>query len=383
MMDKEGIVSNIAINKAIVHILNKEQREDIQPSTMRNSVLDAEDPIVHKLVEGILAVYGKRQNSADYGVFSTGEGRKQFCNDFDAYAKLAAPGNDHFMGLSESAMRELYKAAELTPMASGGYIIFVDYNIPQGRYFIVAMLKQKPGITMSKDLNPQELMELDLNRLRQAARINFTKLSEYLAADEMMRQEMNFLNFISPSSTKPSAGYFISAIGCVRGAASARATDIVLKQSKALFQSRDELKPHTQRLREKMVSFMAGRIGEGSIKLSEIGQLIKQFIPPAMADEADDLVDGFLEKLNSEEFGVPNEFSANKVVVGRYTTITGEGDYWKVSIDRQALGDQDDAEVYYQRDTGKIIFNSVPDEMRQKIIEELDAKSQAKVKVEE
>jgi nucleoid-associated protein len=369
-------VPDIAINKAVVHVLNKEQREDIREPTMRTEVFDPHDAAVHKLVEGIMAVYGKRHSSADYGVFASGVKRKPFCDAFEAYAGLQEPSNDEFMRLTVRGMADLQTAAEHTPLASGGYIVFIDYTIPQGRYFAVAMLKQKPGITISADLHPRELMQLDLDRLAQAARISFHKLGAYATALPNEQHEMNYLSFVSPNSSKKSAGYFVAAIGCVRGAASARATEIVLRESTLLFRSRSELKPYAQRLKEQMVTFLAGRVGQQSVKLSEIGELIRQNIPIDMDDdERNALVDGFLERLNSEEFGVPTEFSANKSVVNRHTTISGEADYWKATIDRGAIGETDDAAIYYHRESGKLVFTQVPEKMKVQIEAELDSRT--------
>ncbi|NRA89210.1 MAG: hypothetical protein HRU28_17905 [Rhizobiales bacterium] len=79
----------ITLNKAIIHELVKEQREAIQPSAIREHVLPPNNPSIIELIEGIVGLYGKKNSSAQYGVFKSGEGKGQFPESFENYHAAA------------------------------------------------------------------------------------------------------------------------------------------------------------------------------------------------------------------------------------------------------------------------------------------------------
>lgn len=153
--------------------------------------------------------------------------------------------------------------AENIHAASGGYLLFADYSNAQGRFFIIAMIKQKEGMRLSRQLVPEELTQLDLDRLYQAARINFGKLSAYQTATESDRQEQNYLSFVSPSNSKTAAGYFVTALGCAQGTASARATDTIIRESVGFFRQHDELSRYRQAFKNDLLDHLTRKEREG------------------------------------------------------------------------------------------------------------------------
>jgi nucleoid-associated protein len=185
------------INNFVIHELIKEQHKEIKPSNIRPDVLDRDNDIVNLLISNIAKLYGKRHNTAHYGIFKEKEGRGSFPDNFEKYSKLETPDDEQFLKLTKSAMDSLYEQAQNVLPASGGYMLYVDYLDSQGHFFMVAMIKQKAGITLSKELKPEELMELDLGRLHQAARINFKKMETFLTADATEKQNINYLSFIT------------------------------------------------------------------------------------------------------------------------------------------------------------------------------------------
>lgn len=90
----------IILNKVIIHELVKEQREGIKPSVIRDHVISATNPSIISLVEGVVELYGKKNNSAQYGVFKTGEGKGDFPLAFDKYYNRQKPTDNEFRDIS-------------------------------------------------------------------------------------------------------------------------------------------------------------------------------------------------------------------------------------------------------------------------------------------
>ena len=371
----DGMTTDFSINKVVIHELVKEQHRGIQPSNIRNTVLDGRNDAVRKLVTGITSLYGRRNNNAHYGTFRTGEGRGAFPDQFEAYTRVVALNDEVFLTLTHVAMESLYIKAESSPLASGGYILFCDYSTQQGRYFLTAMIKQKEGIKLSATLEPEELVQLDLSRLHQAARINFGKLSAYLAAEERDRLELSYLSFVSPHTGKTAAGYFTTALGCAPGAGSTRATETLIQESTKFFKEREVLQPHAREFRVNLIAYLQRKKESGeSAKLSEIEEIARPFMPADESGQADELADAFISHLNSEDLAVPVEFPVSNRALGRYTHIKYRADNWELNFERGALGSDDTADIYYDDNLNRIIINQIPEGAIELIRQELESR---------
>lgn len=368
-------MADITINKVVIHELIKDQHQPIQSSNLRTAVLDPTHAIVSKLVYGITSLYGSRNNSAHYGTFRTGAGIGTFPDSFGTYANSATPDNAQFMTLTRVAMDELYRKAESSQAASGGYILFADYSSDQSRFFIVAMIKQREGIRLSEYLEPEELTELDMNRLYQAARVNFGKLGAYLAASESDRQELSYLSFVSPSAGKTAAGYFVTALGCAPGAASARATDTLVKESTAFFRNNDALKPFRKRFKDDLLAYLTGKEETGeSAKLTEIEEIARKYMPAEEVGQVDEMANAFISYLNSEEHAIPVEFPVNKNTLKKHTHIIYSADNWDIKFERHALGVTDAAQIFYDRENNRITIRDLPESLIEKINDEIESR---------
>lgn len=362
------------LNKVIVHELIKEKSEDIQDSNYRDAVLNPGNEAVVKLVEGILKVYGTRYNSAHYGVFLTNEGRGAFPDAFEEYKAIEESEDDEFITLTRTAMERLYDKASASHFATGGYIVFSDFTSQNERFFLIAMIKKTPGITLTEELEPEELEQLDLSKLHQAARINFSKLAAYDEAEIEERDGLNYLSFISSASSKSASGYFVTALGCSPGTASGKATDNLLRESKRFFRENDGLKSRGEDFFNDLMDYLGEKEASGeSVKLAEVGHVVIRHIPGNMADQSDELLDAYMTRLNSEEVAVPAEFPANKRSLNKHTRITAGGESWKFSFEKNALSSTDPAaDVFYNRDQESITLTRLPAGMIEDILEALD-----------
>lgn len=363
------------INFAVVHELIKDQHKDIQEPDIRKVVLDQGKPAVCKLILGAASIYGKKNNVAHYGIFSkkTDSG---FPAKFEAYSKIAITEKS-FLEITHAAMAELQVAASDAPASSGGYILFVDYETAQGRFLLVAMLKKRDGLRLNENLEPEELIELDLNSLYHAARINFGKYQEYTQANDEQRQELSYLSFLSQSAARAAAGYFVKALGCATGTASAAATKNLIQESVQFFRDRPNLHGNRLAFRDDLLRYLEKQkdIGE-PVRLSEVEQIARQYFPAEVEGQADDLANELTSHLNSEAVGVPVEFPVNKSVLGKYTHVAYKADNWQIKFDRNALGEGVDAEIRFVEAEGRLVINNLSKEavtvIRQAIADKAD-----------
>ena len=294
---------DVKVNFAVVHELIKEQFKDIQKSDIREVVLKKDKPAVNKLIIGATSIYGKKNNATHYGIFAK-KTVSDFPKDFDAYSKIEI-SEKSFLEITESAMVELFAAAKKTTASSGGYILFVDYENSQGRFLLIAMLKKRDGLRLNEHLEPEELIELDLSSLYHAARINFNKYNEHAAADDEAKQELNYLSFLSQSAGRSAAGYFVTALGCAVGTASAAATKNLILESVKFFRERPNLRDKRIQFKDEVLRYLERQRDSGqSVKLSEVEAIARQFFPAEMEGEADDLASEFIGHLNSEAVGI-------------------------------------------------------------------------------
>lgn len=355
---------SITLSHVVIHELIKEQHEPIQPSKVKEQTLPVENETIQKLVEGIVDLYGKKNNSAQYGVFQCGEGRGGFPDAIDAY-KNAETSDESFLNVTAIAMTQLYSKAEHISSSSGGYILFADYEQNGIRYFLSAMVKQKPGYKITGELKVEDLEYIDLSRLHQAAKISFAKYEEFNAASDVDKHDINYLSFVSPRNSQKTAGYFISAFGCKAGAPSAKATQAVVRESVAFFNANESLSEHSSVLSKKLYEYLDEKhVSNQPAKLSEIEQIAREYFP---ADEADSLAEGLVAHLNSDEVAVPSEFSVNKTKLHNMTHIVYKGDGFQMTLDKDDIGQDEDAKFYY--DGNRLVLNELPDAFKEMLDE--------------
>ena len=111
-----------------------------------------------------------------------------------------------------------------------------------------------------------------------------------------------------------------------------------------------------------------------SVKLSEVENIARRHIPECFADQAETIVGELIAHLNSEDCAVPVEFPVSANAMRRFTHIKGASNSWSMVFDRSALGTDNSAEVYYDREAKKLTLRNVPSQMLQVIEDELKSR---------
>ncbi len=368
-------MSSILINNVVIRELIKKQHKDIQRPKIKEDVLDPNNEIVNSLVSGVSNLYSRKNNTSHYGTFKQTDDRGTFPDEWDSYSSKEACSSEEFLSLTFIAMKELQRLAQEQPAASGGYLLFADYLIETKRFFLVAMLKRKSGIRLTDDLVPASLEQVDLNSIYQAARINVVRYNEFKSASEDEKQEINYLSFVSPSTNVTTAGYFISAIGCSKGTASAKATKNLIDEASAFFRNKDELKNNRLKFKGELINYLNEQLANGvSAKLNDVEAIARKYFPKDVDGSNDSLATDLINHLNSDDVGVPAEFPPNKAILKKHTHLKYVSDNWQLLFDWNALGVNASAELQYVSDSGQLIINRLPHELKSTIEAELKEK---------
>lgn len=365
-------MTSIAIRHVIVHELIKESNKDFdhsKPFNLRDTELDKTNDIVKKLVDGVIDLYGSKGNSAHYGIFIS-EKNKQgpVPSLFHDYSQVKDSVSKDFITLTKQVMKEMYHAAMSQPWASGGYVVFTDYITSGFRYLLVTMIKKTNGVTISENLEPEEMIHLELGNINQAAKINFRYYEEYQVADDVKKTELSYLSFISKTTGQSAAAYFIAALGCDKGIASAGATRKLPDEIRRFCRTEPALKVHADIFRNDVIKYLEKQFeSKHSAKLSDIEALATNHMSAMEESTRGPLVEKLMRHLNSEEVRIPSEFVINKTSLDKIRNVIYKTPSLSFNFDKDLLGSTTDAKVYYNDENASLTFNNLPIEAVTKI----------------
>ena len=340
------------LNYAVVHELVKETGTPEANVVLAETLLSVEERVVRELVSQIVGLIGQKENMAYYGVFRDGPASTQVPSIVKSYCMEAKPTSDGFLSLTKDCMTALCDRAGSQNLATGGYLLFADY-VSTGRFLLVAMIKQRSGITM-KGLVPTNITELDLRKLHQVARAAFDRLCQYEEA-VAERQDMTYVTFVSPEGSRQAAGYFVEALGCKPGTPAEAATRAVVAGTYDFFSTRKSIQPGRYEVRVELIGLLGKKADDKErVSLREVVEVARRRFPP---EEADNLADGLVMHLQSETYKVPKEFPASKKVVNGYTRFKYQSRQLKVEIDKAAVTREDSGPFYFDEVHGRLVIS--------------------------
>ncbi|WCN08171.1 nucleoid-associated protein [Marinomonas mediterranea] len=353
------------LKKIIVHQLVKEQHQAIQASKIANDLLPTTNEKVQDFAQKIINIYGKRQNSAQYGVFNSLERPSSFGQFFNDLSENIEDLSDlRFIELTEFVMGRLWELASESTPASGGYIVFLEYEVDTIIFLLVAMVKKTDGMNIDEELHIESLEYIDLAKLTQALKINTNRFREFLAADEIEQNEITYLSFVSPKNNVSTAGYFVTALGCDKGPSSAKATESLFTASDEFFRTNPLTTNNADEMHSALLEYVISCSSKdgGNVRLSEVENIARRFVTAEDREISDSILNDYITFLNNEDNRVPVEFPVNKKIADKYSHISyKDGDY-QISIKRDLVSKDEHAPVCLTED-GKVIFNRPPEEL--------------------
>ena len=340
------------LNHAVVHELVKEAGTLQAHLNLAGTLLNADDDVVLDLVSQTVGLIGQRENMAYYGIFRNDPATTQVPVIVTSYCMDAGATSDDFLSLTNDCMTALRDRARSQSLATGGYLLFADY-VRTGRFLLVAMIKQRSGITMD-GLVPASIAELDLEKLHQVARVSVDRLCRYeeAAADQ---QDMTYVAFLSPKGSRQAAGYFVDALGCEPGTPAAAATKGVIDGAHDFFSHRDAIRSEGPHVRARLIELLSRKSADGErVRLPEIVETVRPSFP---AEDAERLATEFTQHLQSETHRVPEEFPVPKSVINRYTRFKYTSAQLNIDIDKAAVGRDDSSPIYFDQVHEKLVIS--------------------------
>ena len=188
------------LNYAVVHNLVKEAGTNEARTVLAEVLLSLDNTAVINLVNEIVKLIGQKENMAHYGVFRDDPASTRVPSIVKSYCMNAEPTPDGFLALTNDCMIALHDKAQSKNLATGGYLLFADYVNMGKRFLLVAMIKQRSGITMDR-LVPTSITQPDLSKIHQVARVAFDRLRQYDEASAK-QQDMTYIAFVSPKGNR-------------------------------------------------------------------------------------------------------------------------------------------------------------------------------------
>ncbi|ECZ8514008.1 nucleoid-associated protein [Salmonella enterica] len=374
-------VTEITLNNVIVHELLKEAKKPMIPEKrmkFRDTTLDLSSEIVLKLINEINELYGKKGNSAYYGVFKKELTERGPVPDaIENYTCLAKPSSQDFIDLSVGIMNKLADEAEKQLWSSGGVIVFADYVRDGVNFFLITMIKQKEGIRLSSKLEPELLEQLDLTKINQAARINFDKFLKYQNSSVIDKQDLSYLSFISTTTQKTASGYFILALGCDKGITSNNATKSLPTEVMRFFGKHSEIKHHARDFKSDVINYINHQFEcKKTVKLSDISAMAYEHMTYVDEQAREKLSNDLVTYLNSEEIRIPVEFNVSRSGLNQLLNIKYKGDGYSFNFEKALLGTTADVDICYNSENGSLTFTKLPKDAVQDIEHALKEKLQ-------
>lgn len=360
----------IKLNHVVIHHLRKEPKQPIQKPIIKENTLDNDAEFVRALVEGVIDLYGAKDNNAIFGTFAEAkEEPGYFPGAFEKF-RVGSQKENGFINLTKTAMNSLQNRARDVNFASGGYILFASYTSLEKPFLIVAMIKQREGLQLNDALEPIGIKELDLSKLHQAARINIDRyLAHGLASDEE-KEKLSYLSFVSPRNNQSASGYFIKSLGCSGGVAASRATDNAFVGMSDFFNKNHELKSKAKELRADVCSYMRDCYDEKRpASINDLVALARKHLPANYDEDKRKLVEAELSSyLNSDDVQVPTEFRIHLATVNKRARVKLKTSNWQLQFEKHSLGQDENAEIWYDKENSRLVINNLPSEIKDTLL---------------
>jgi len=342
------------IINSIAHKIIKEQIKDKQESgkspveaevQYRDDVFDPANQKVITLIEALLKIY---KTGKTFGSFDTDTDN----HPFQLWVKDLSAGDSKqvFIELTRKAVNRIKIHIEKENFSTGGYLVFVHYRDNNLTYFLVVMIKDKGGLTFTSDMELTDVQQIDMDKLHQAARIDLHRFEN---------GEEAYLSFLKGNQKKDITGYFTKALGCTDLIPSNEATDTVFHLIDEICS--DAGLSETKSIRDNIHDFLKER-HPNSVRLEEIAAKLNAHLPIEFHDR-------FIEKANSDDFRISQEFVPSLTALRKYKRVHYKAATWDLSFDKNALGaPESQAEIVFDSNERSLTINNLP----QKLMDELN-----------
>lgn len=337
--------------------LIKEADDSVATISEKGGPLDVSDPMAQQLFNALVTAYGRR-SALTHGSFNqeNSEGYP-FISGFESFIKGPAD-ETKFLHLSDQALAQLAASLQQPSArsATGGYVIFMYYSSDVFDYLLIALVRDKTGVAFDEELNPTKVIEVDLEKLHQAAKINITTYKE---------DSDSYLSFIGTRQQGNITHYFSNALGCTDVVPSKKSTSDLIRASED-FCRRYQLEEKQDEIVEDVVSYLSRqREDRQSAYLPDVEKIFDGHLPPEQVEKG---TGTFSKFANSEDYQVSQEFQPHTSTINAYTQLKTKMDNWQLDFARRSLGHlHTNSEIEFDSQTNTLRINR----LSTKVIEQL------------
>ncbi|MCV6609883.1 MAG: nucleoid-associated protein [Amphritea sp.] len=337
--------------------LLKEAEDTIATISEKGGPINTANPMAQQLFNALVAAYGRR-SALTHGSFNTDNSEGYpFISSFEQFIKGPAE-EEKFLHLCDQGMAQLAAslAAPSARSATGGYVIFTYYSADVFDYLLIALVRDKTGVAFDDELTPTKVIEVDLEKLHQAAKINISTYKE---------GKDSYLSFIGTKQKGDITHYFSNAFGCTDVVPSKKSTSDLIRATED-FCRHYQLQEQQEEIVEDVVSYLSRQRGEKqSAYLPDVEQIFDNYIPP---EQAETLSGSFGKFANSENYQVSHEFQPHTSTLNNYTKVKAKMDNWQLDFAKRSLGPLDsNSEIEFDTATNSLRINR----LSTKVIEQL------------
>ncbi len=345
------------LNHLVIRELVKEAEDSDVHISAKGGPIDVHSAMANQLFDALLAAFNRRA-ALTHGSFNEeNEEGYPFIAAFERFVKSGNSAQD-FGALTECGMAQLAAAlgSPSARSATGGYVIFASYSSDRHDFLLVALVRDKTSIALDENLLPTAVMEVNLEQLHQAARIN---VSTFRTGKD------SYLSFIGSKQKGDVTHYFATAFGCTDVTPSRKSTGELIRAARD-FCNYHDLAEKKEQLVEDVVSYMERqRAEQQSANLGDIERLFDAYIPP---EQAETVAGTFGAFANQGPYNVSHEFKPHTGTINRFAKVKAKADNWQLDFTRRSLGHLDSGcDIEFDPEQKVLLLRRLPS----KVIEQL------------
>jgi len=325
-----------------VHSIEKEQHQD--QSDIKMHLREDELPVDHRviaLLEGVRDIYTNKTGKA-FGEL----GDERF---FSRELRRMYDEEVEFIGFTNIAMNELKGHMAAQPLATGGYLLFADFDNHGTNYFMVVMLKSKEGLSFDDELELMDAHHLELDRLHFAARIDVDAWKS--------DGDGNNVSFVKGRASTSVTVYFKEFLGIQEFSESVKITQNLVTAVTNYYRQELSLENDVVEEYKKRIHDYCGlkHENEEPIFLDELSRYLDEENPTRFMEYA------------QENYEIPNEFQVDKNKLRKFLRYSGQDRGVSVSFTSEVFGSR----VKYDPAADVLTIYQIPNTLKKQLAAEM------------
>jgi len=295
-----------------------------------------------RVVDEMYKLYSRR-SSKTHGKF-TASGEP--CATEQNLKSYVEGGGKDFAVLTGSMMETLAKQAGYRGAAQGGHVFFAHYTRENRHFLLVAIVNDKLGAALTRELDVQDTQYLDIEGFRFAGRIN---VSGWASSEE------RYIGFLKGKGDV--SEYFKEFLGCETTVQERKDTADLVAALKAFADSQKMSAPDREDFLQRAKS-ICDRSAKSRQEL-EFEALANELMPTSPST--------LLDVLTDPDLNLNDGFIPNRRVLGSLVRFKAKTELWSLEFERSALSG---GKVVFDPDRNTLTLTDLPADLSQELREE-------------